>query len=415
LEVGIKILRIIASADLEAGGPIEGVRRAGEALRALGHEQHVATIDAPDAPWLATSDLPVIPLGEEKSTSEAAVHRPIWKRFGYTARAVPWLREHASDYDVAIVSGLWNYSTMAARRALVGGSMPYVVFTHGMLDPWFKQTYPAKSMAKQVLWPFNEGRLLRHAAAVLFTSEEERLRARGAFYPYRVTERVVGYGTADVAGDPARQEVAFRAALPALGSRPFLLFLSRIHEKKGIDLLVDAFAAVADRHPEIDLVVGGPDQVGLQSSLQRRAAEQGVASRIHWPGMLKGDAKWGAFRACQSFVLPSHQENFGIVVAEAMACGRPVLITDKVNIWREVDMDGAGFIAHDDASGISSLLGRFLSLSTAERTEMGERARQSFLRRFHIDNAVQDLVSVLEQAIASRGSTERLPALGLGG
>lgn len=397
----MRVLRIISSANPEHGGPIEGVRRVGSALSALGHEQQVATLDPPDAPWIKDADFPIIALGE-KAITVAMGPPPLWRRFGYSPRAVPWLRTHASDFDVAIVSGLWNYATMAARRALVGGALPYVVFTHGMLDPWFKRTYPVKGLAKQAIWPFNEGPLLAHAEAVLFTSEEERQLARGAFYPYRAKERVVGYGTADVTGDAASQVEAFRAACPALGSRRFLLFLSRIHEKKGCDLLVGAFADLAGANPEVDLVVAGPDQVGLREELQGVAAARGVAERIHWPGMLAGDAKWGAFRSCDAFVLPSHQENFGIVAVEAMACGRPVLTTDKVNIWREIERDGAGLIASDDAVGVTSLLTRFLSLPDEDRREMGVSSRTCFLNHFHIDGAARDLAAVLDEAARSR-------------
>lgn len=392
----MRILRIIASGNPAGGGPIEGIIRVGAALRALGHEQQVVTLDSPTAPFLTSNEDTLIRLGRP-----AGGDKTTGIRTRYAPDAVRWLRAHLTNYDAAIVSGLWNHATFAARRALVGGPLPYVVFTHGMLDPWFRRTYPLKTAAKQVSWLVSEGPLLRHAAAVLFTSEEERVLARGAFWPYRAKERVVAYGTADVAGNAYAQVAAFRAAVPALDGRPFLLFLSRIHEKKGCDLLVDAFASIANREPELDLVIAGPDEVGLRTALQARAVKYGVDARIHWPGMLRGDRKWGAFRACEAFVLPSHQENFGIVAAEAMACGRPILITDRVNIWREVERNRAGLIAPDTADGVRSVLDRFLALTPNERSEMGERARACFLTCFHIDEAARDLVAVLTDAVSA--------------
>lgn len=392
----MKILRIIVSADLRHGGPMEGAMRVGAELARRGHHYDLATLDPPGARCIADAPCRVIGLGERAVTPDQRL--PFLQRYGYAPRAVPWLREHLPDYDVAIVSGLWNYATMAARRALVGSGVPYVVFPHGMLDPWFRETYPLKHAVKQLLWLGNEGVLLRHAEAVLFTSEEERLRARGAFRPYRVRERVVGYGTGDVSGDPAAQVAAFRGLLPALGDRRYLLFLSRIHEKKGIDLLLDAYAGIAARRADLDLVIAGPDQVGLKATLEARAAALGIAPRIHWPGMLRGDAKFGAMRAAEAFVLPSHQENFGIVVAEAMACGRPVLITDKVNIWREILADEAALVAPDTAAGIADLLDRYLALDPAAREAMGTRARASFLRRFGIAHAADDLLAALHAA-----------------
>lgn len=397
----MKILRIIASGDLRDGGPIEGVQRVGRALERLGHIQTLATLDAPDASFSDASDARIIRLGRIGRTSGG--------RIPYAPRAVPWLREHLHEYDVAIVSGLWNHATLAARRALVGGPIPYVVFTHGMLDPWFRRTYPVKNLIKSASWLVSEGPLLRHAHAVLFTSEEERDLARGAFWPYRVKERVVAYGTADVSGDAVAQLKAFRMAAPKLGDRRFLLFLSRIHEKKGCDLLVEAFAKIIDADPTLDLVIAGPDESGLRADLEERAAKLGAGDRIHWPGMLEGDAKWGAFRACEAFVLPSHQENFGIVVAEAMACSRPVLITDKVNIWREVKGSGAGLVAPDTGEGVHEMLNRFLALTSSERIAIGKLARACFLKRFHIDEAARDLADVFQQAVAGSGASNHAP------
>jgi glycosyltransferase involved in cell wall biosynthesis len=286
---------------------------------------------------------------------------------------------------------LWNYTAFGASRGLRGAGVPYFVFTHGMLDPWFKKTYPIKNIAKQIFWWFSEGPLLHGAHAVLFTTEEERVTAKGAFWPYRLAERVVGYGTADASGEPAAQIEAFLTAFPHLRGRRFLLFLGRIHPKKGCDLLISAFARHAAQYPDLDLVIA-----------ETLAQREGVADRVLWPGMLRGDLKWGAFRAADAFVLPSHQENFGVVVAEALACGKPVLISDKVNIWREVEAAGAGLAAPDDIENVQDLLGRFLRSSEEARSRMCSAARQCFLDEFEIERAATELLRAIEEGLAKR-------------
>lgn len=391
----LKILHVIASVDPKGGGPIEGLLQMAARRPPEDFVVHVASLDAADAPHVTACPVKTFALGEPRAT-EGWRRRLPWVHYGYAPRLVPWLRAHIRDYDVVVVEGLWNYATLAARRALVGSGVPYVVFTHGMLDPWFRTTYPLKSMLKQLFWWFGEGPLLNNADAVLFTTEDERQVSRNAFRPYRVRERVVGFGTADIAGDAATQAAAFRAAVPALGARRYLLFLSRIHPKKGCDLLVEAFARIAGEDPGLDLVIAGPDQTGWRAALEARAATLGMAARIHWPGMLLGDAKWGAFRECEAFVLPSHQENFGVVVAEAMAAGKPVLLSDKVQIWREVVSTGAGLVEADTSDGTARLLRRFQALTGDERWSMAAAARATFLKRFEMTEAV----AVVNQALA---------------
>lgn len=296
----LSILHLVASMDPRHGGVTSGILSLTSALAGLGHRVAVASLDAPDAAFLATMP-EVIPLG--RPTSRRSRRLP-WNRYGYQPGAVGWLRRHAGDYDVIIVNGLWNYAALVARLALVRGKTPYVVYPHGMLDPWFKRHAPLKAVAKQAVWWLCEGALLRRAGAVLFTSEDERQLARQSFWPYRARERVVGYGAIDIEGDPDAQRLAFRSAVPRLGDRRFLLFLSRIHPKKGCDLLVTAFARLAAKHPDIDLVIAGPDQVGIEGDLRARADALGIGARVHWPGPLFGSAKWGAMRAAEAFVLP---------------------------------------------------------------------------------------------------------------
>jgi len=144
-----------------------------------------------------------------------------------------------------VVHGLWQHPGVAARRALRAAGVPYFVYPHGMLDPWFRHEYPLKHAKKCLYWWLAQHAVLRDAAAVLFTCEEERRLARESFWPYRVREAVVNYGTTLPAGVRPEQRDAFLAAFPALRGQRLLLFLGRIHEKKGCDLLIDAFAEAA--------------------------------------------------------------------------------------------------------------------------------------------------------------------------
>ena len=118
------------SVDPKGGGPVEGVRQRGLCLQGMGHSVELVTLDDPVAPWVQGFALPVHALG------------PTGGGYRYNQRLVPWLAAHARDYDAIVVNGLWQYHSFAAWRVLKRAGVPYFVFTHGMLDPWFKRAYP---------------------------------------------------------------------------------------------------------------------------------------------------------------------------------------------------------------------------------------------------------------------------------
>lgn len=373
---------------------MEGVRQRGMRLLEMGHQVEVVSLDAPQAPYLSCYGLPVHALG-----ARPGVYR-------YSPSLLPWLLAHVPSYDAVVVNGLWQYHSLATWRACRKLGRDYHVFTHGMLDPWFKQTYPLKHAKKWLYWPWAEYRVLRDAATVLFTSEEERLMARRSFWLYRAREKVVSYGTQQPPQDAAALRAQFFAEHPQLAHRRLVLFLGRIHPKKGCDLLIKALPAALAQEPRLHLVMAGPDAVGWQAELQQLAASLGVAEHISWPGMLNGARKWGAFYASDVFALPSHQENFGISVAEALACRLPVLLSDKVNIWREVQADGAGLVGPDTAAGTQATLLQWLQMAPAANEAFRQRAHDSFSARYSIDAMARSLLDVVDTtANASAGNS----------
>lgn len=389
----MNLLQLIPSLDPRGGGPIEGARKIDTQLSRLGHRMEVACLDAPSQPW--QNDYP------------ATVHAlgPAKLGYRYCAALLPWLRANRQRFDAVIVNGLWQYQGLAAWRALAGTDTPYFVFTHGMLDPWFKRTYPLKHLKKWLYWPWAEYRVLRDARAVLFTCEEERRLARESFWLYRAKEVVTAYGTDTPPQDADDQlATAFRVAHPETQGKRLLLFLSRIHEKKGCDLLIDAFAQVAATDSSLHLVMAGPDQTGWAANLKQQAQRLGIADRITWTGMLQGDAKWGAFHAAEVFCLPSHQENFGIVVAEALGCGKPVLISDKVNIWREIEADGAGIVRPDTVEGTVDALRTWLALTPEEQDRMRDSGRRCFENRYRIERVATDLIDIISHHVGTGAS-----------
>ena len=379
----MRLLNVIPSIDPARGGTAEGLRQSVLATFALGHVDEVLCLDAPDAPWLPDFPARVHALG------------PVASTYGYHPGLVPWLRAHAHEYDAVVVHGVWQYTSLAVWRALRRGPVPYFVYFHGMLDPWFKRAYPLKHLKKWLYWPWADYRVARDAKAVLFTAREEARLAAQSFWLYRVTPAVVGYGLAQEGPWDEGQVEAFHAAFPQTRDRHLVLFLARLNEKKGCDLLVEAFAQLASADPRAHLVMAGPDPDHLGNGLRALAQAHGVADRITWTGMLQGRLKWGALRASDVFVLSSHQENFGVAVVEALSVGLPVLISERVNIWREVVEDGAGFADVDTVRGTASMLMRWHALSTADRLAMGVHAAACYQRRFRMEAAAARLVATI--------------------
>jgi len=383
----VKILRAIHTVNPALGGPIESVKQSSASLIQRGHSVEIISLDAPTDGWVLDHPIAVHAVGPGRG------------RYGYTPGFTSWIRERHAHYDVVIVHGIWQYHSFGVWRGLRGTSTPYFVFPHGMLDPWFRRTYPLKHLKKLLYWPWAEYRVLRDAAAVLFTSEQERRLARESFSPYHCREMVVDYGTAAPETDLVSARQDFFNAFPQLRDRRFLLFLGRLHEKKGCELLLKAFATFrqsAHADQSLDLVIAGPCADERYLNHLKRIATSATA--ITFTGMLSGPRKWGALSAADAFVLPSHQENFGIAVAEALACGTPVLISNKVNIWREIAADDAGLVANDDIGGATRLVEQWASTNPDIRATMRTNAKACFARHFEINRATDSLLKILGNA-----------------
>ena len=379
----MKILHVIPTLNRAAGGTVTAVLGM---VAAAPDTQEVVTLDRPDDPWLAGLSGPIHPLGPGLGT------------YGFCPRFIPALRSLARRVQVVVVHGLWQFHSVATSAALSGGGIPYVVFPHGMLDPWFRQTYPWKHLKKSVYWHLRERRVLQGAAAVLFTAEEERKGAHASFPFSARAEKIVTLGVLPPPAPPSE----------APGVERRLLFLGRLDPKKGCDLLLRAFAAEL-RSTSWTLTMAGPDSSGWRRELEFLARELGIAAQVEWPGLMQGDAKWRELRRAQALVIPSHQENFCLSAVEAMGCGTPVFLTQKVNIWREVVASGAGVAEPDDLPGIRNLVRRAAQLAREARAEMSLAGQEAFREHYSVARAHASLMEALAPLVQSTGRMGAAP------
>ena len=402
----MKILHVITGMDPKEGGVCQAVRNIADALSRVGGYSEVASLDTPDAKFIADDALTIHPLGSSKSS---------WR---YSGKLAIWLEHNLNRFDTVIVHGLWLYPSFAVNRVmkkLVRKHCTQVfpklfIMPHGMLDPYFQKAAgrKLKAIRNWLYWKLIENEVISNADGLLFTCITEMELARKSFQPYLPKkEIVVGLGVQDPPEEKASMREAFLEKCPELENNPYLLFLSRIDEKKGVDLLLRAFALIGNRYlknnensKSIDgdiqeycfrrgrlrLVIAGP---GLKTPYGQKIQQmidssKFLKSNVYLTGMLQGDAKWGAFYGCEAFVLPSYQENFGIAVVEALACKKPVLISNEINIWKEIQDNGGGVIKDATLKGTIELLNYWTELSQPQKETMGKKAGEAFKKYFAI-------------------------------
>lgn len=387
----MKILRVINSMKPETGGPCEGIRNSIPMLKKLGIQNEVLSMDSPEEEFIENENLIIHALGPSKGP------------YSYSPNLTKWLKSNLERFDTVIIHGLWQHHSYGTYNAFQKYCKTNVhppklfVMPHGMLDPYFQKAKSRrlKAIRNYLFWKLIEHRVINGADGMLFTCEQELLLARYTFTPYKPKlELNVSYGIAHPPTFEKIFEVDFYEKCIGLEGNPFFLFLSRIHPKKGVDLLVKAYIRLRKENPDIpELVIAGP---GLDTAFGDSLRKNSADHHIHFPGMLKGAAKWGAFYCCEAFVLPSHQENFGIAVVEALACKKAVLISYQVNIFREIENGRGGLIGKDTEEGIYGLLKNWLGLSIEQKELMSNNAYQVFHSRYTIENAAKKLLKSLQ-------------------
>jgi len=398
----LKILHIISGVNPKNGGPIQGIRNYQNELVALGVERHIVTFeDANDiALWEFPETLKFHALGKPKTS---------WQ---YNKKLIPFLKKEACKFDVFIINGLWTYHSYAVTKAVLNLKkkqsnlkLPKVyIMPHGMLDPWFQKDKSRrwKALRNYFYWHLIEKKIINNADGLLFTCEEELLLARTTFSGYHPKKELnIGYGIEAPPPNSEALKISFKKQYNLENEEPYLLFLSRIHPKKGLDLLLKAYFELLNNSnfsnllPNLVIAGSGIETEYGTKILNYLEENPTVKAKVQLVGLLSGDAKWGAIYGCDAFILPSHQENFGIAVAEALSCSKPVLITNKINIYREIEKRGAGIISEDNLEGTILNIKNWLNLSKDDKQKMEQNANLVYETNFKIKNIAKILVNAL--------------------
>jgi glycosyltransferase involved in cell wall biosynthesis len=396
----MKVLQVIPNLAARIGGPAVSVVESSLALAECGVETTIFATDLAEAASAATharvtaADLPRG--AESLAVRLFPARRP--RRLAFSPELWRALQEHAREYDVVHIHSLFLFPQFAAYRAARAAGVPYVVSPRGALDPHLRRRNRAVKAINDVLW---QRGMLNGAARLHVTSDEEsRLLIDVApGVPRAVTPN--GIRWQDFQDLPDGRE--FRSCSLQGHDGPLVMYLGRLSHKKGLDVLIRAFAIARRDVRDARLAIVGPDDEGLTPALAALARREGVAEAVTFAGMLRGRDKLSALAAADVWALPSHSENFGVAVAEALAAGRAVVVSPGVNIAPEIARAGAGVVsdlrAEAFAESISSLL-----RDEPTRRRLGAAGRV-FARRYDWANVGPQLAAMYEEVTAGAPRT----------
>jgi glycosyltransferase involved in cell wall biosynthesis len=392
----VRILHVVPGISPKYGGPanVPGLLRG---LIRYGVDATLMTTDNdPDGRLEVPLNVPVVRDGVPHIFHHVW---PVGLRYGFAPSLVTTFRKAVPGYDLVHVHWLYNFACIAAARAAVAAGVPFVVQPRASLDPHMRKK---NSLVKQGYLATVGRPLLTRAAAVVFTAEDERALAS---YGPRRTEWVVPNGLDLATYERLPPRGTFRSAFPSVKG-PFLLFMGRLSRQKGLDLLLPAFRRVSATRPDLRLVLAGPGHEGYEAHVHTLARELGIADRVVFPGLISGDLKLAALVDADLFVLPSYAENFGGVIIEALACGLPVVISDQVNIHRELSDAGVATVVTASIDAVADGIASALA-DTEARGRIATLGPSLVRSRYSWDAVIPALIARYVEVIEAAASQRR--------
>jgi glycosyltransferase involved in cell wall biosynthesis len=359
----LRIVHYVPGIRLEQGGVVRAILDWCTVFSQRGHAMTLVTYQGNDLPkeWLSGKpNLPRAFVVPEPTLPGKPLNGVAMKVAEDALRNADVLHLHAPWLD-----GNRQWANLARKLGV-----PYIVSAHGMLDDWAMTQRPLKKKIYPTLFG---RRLLNNAAAIHCTAEAEWEQAsqwfsnrRKAVLPYLVDLKPFENLPGPEAG---------LSLLPVeLRDKPKILFLSRLHEQKGVDILIRAAGILRDQGLAFSVMIAGTGDAPHEKLLNDLTDELNLRDRVFLLGLVTGDKKISVYQAADIFVLPTHHENFGLVLTEALACGTPVITTKGTDIWNEVQSAG-GVIAQTTPQSIADAIKQLLA-NAADLPQLGRRGRE---------------------------------------
>lgn len=372
----MRVLHVIPSVSDRSGGPATAIVPMCRALLRNGIEVLLITTDAGlRADEVTDSDYKGVPA--------KFFPAQLGESFKYSRPLASWLRAHIRHFGVAHIHAVFNHSSVATAHVCRKAGVPYVVRPLGTLDPW---SMTQKSFRKRVFWQVSGKGMLRRAAAVHYTTESEKLATEALFSLNH--GKVIPLGIETQAATTLSRDKLARH-FPSLASDPYVLVLSRLHPKKGLDVLIDAFLSLPQKFACWRLVLAGDGPADHVSQLQAKAAS---SDRVLFTGWLDGEKKDAVLSCASLLALPSHQENFGLCVIEALSHSVPVLLSPHVNLAEEIVLANAGWIATIDKDAVAARLAE--ALDDEEELARRGRAGKELSQKYSWESAAKGLAEL---------------------
>lgn len=398
----LKILQIVPSLSLIYGGPSQMVLGLSKSL-ATQAEVTILTTDANGDVGQAPLEVPINQPMFQDGYQIRYFHCSPFRRYKFSIGLLNWLYQHADEYDLAHIHALFSPVSSTAAAVARSKQLPYILRPLGTLDPADLQK---KRQLKYLYAALLERPNLAGAAAVHFTSDQEAkvserfgTTTRDLVMPLGVESPKVGLSKTAV--DREIMQSRSRFGIPA--DVPVILFMSRIDPKKGLDLLVPALEKLVAEGTQFHFVLAGanPQDQHYEKQIQTCIQGSSLAGCTTLTGFVSGAAKTQLLQLADLFVLPSYYENFGIAVAEAMVAGVPVVISDQVHIWQEIDAAQAGWICSCDVLSLMHQLRSALH-SPEERADRGARARAHALQHYSWQAIAQQMIQAYGSILSER-------------
>lgn len=380
MNTNLTVLHVIPTMNPTFGGPVSGLMNLSIHYKKAKIELKIIAWD--DQKKLINSEAyeSIIPGG------------PSLFKYGISLNGPKILNREIPKADLIIINGIWKFSNLIVFYLCRKYKKPYIVYSHGMLNSW-TGSGKLKSIKKKIYWYLSERYTLARSEGIVFTTHEEKEEAYLAYsiknninyfvWPYKIAPPPKNNGD--------KYSNLFFEKFSHLRKKRIILFLGRIDEKKGCNDLIIAFSKLKENF-DIHLLMAGPYEFAYKNQLENMAISLGISEKITWSGMINGDLKWGAFYSAEVFSLPSHQENFGVAVVESLSCGLPVLLSDKVNINKQILGQNAGFSAVDNYDGAYKNLEKWFNLSMKQKNIMRLNAKNCFNEMFSLEGE-KDLIN----------------------